>query len=525
MILDVVYNHLGPDGNYLGQFSERLLHRPAQERVGRGDQLRRPAAPGRCASSSSPTPATGSTSSTSTACGSTRRRTSTTPRRDAHPRRRSRARVREAARGRATLIVAENEPQETRLRPPAERGGYGLDALWNDDFHHTRDGRADRPQRGLLHRLPRARRRSSSRPSSTGFLYQGQRYSLAEAAARHAGARPAAGARSSPSSRTTTRSPTPARGERPATARRAPGRYRAMTALLLLAPGHADALPGPGVRRLGAVPLLRRPQPRAGARSCARGGRSSWRSSPASPAPEMQAQLADPADPRDVRALQARLRRARAARRASTPCTATCCGCAARDPVFRRPAPARRRRRGARARGVRAALLRRRAATTGCCWSTSAATSPRARRPSRCSPRRRDALWHVCGRARTRATAAAARRRSRPRTAGASRARRPIVLDAAAGTRRVAMPTSGDRAEEPENEVRRDAIRRGDAVRPERAIASPATPARPGPLLDARVAGHQRPRRLRLGHRRRRADAPLPRPARSPRCPRRSAAR
>src|SRR5205807_6480372 len=47
------------------------------------------------------------------------------------------ARVREAAGGRATIIVAENEPQETRLVRPASDGGFGLDALWNDDFHHS----------------------------------------------------------------------------------------------------------------------------------------------------------------------------------------------------------------------------------------------------------------------------------------------------------------------------------------------------------------------------------------------------
>jgi maltooligosyltrehalose trehalohydrolase len=46
-------------------------------------------------------------------------------------------RVRRAAGGRATLLVGENEPQHTQLvRLPAQ-GGYGLDALWNDDFHHS----------------------------------------------------------------------------------------------------------------------------------------------------------------------------------------------------------------------------------------------------------------------------------------------------------------------------------------------------------------------------------------------------
>jgi maltooligosyltrehalose trehalohydrolase len=46
-------------------------------------------------------------------------------------------RVRQAARGRVTLLVGENEPQHTQLVRPPEQGGYGLDALWNDDFHHS----------------------------------------------------------------------------------------------------------------------------------------------------------------------------------------------------------------------------------------------------------------------------------------------------------------------------------------------------------------------------------------------------
>ena len=34
-------------------------------------------------------------------------------------------------------IINENEPQDTQLVRPTEQGGYGLDALWNDDFHHS----------------------------------------------------------------------------------------------------------------------------------------------------------------------------------------------------------------------------------------------------------------------------------------------------------------------------------------------------------------------------------------------------
>lgn len=83
--------------------------------------------------------------------------------------------VRTAAAGRRTLIVAENEPQDARLIRPAAAGGYGLDALWNDDFHHSAmvalTGRNEayytdylgRPQE-LLSAVKR------------GFLYQGQWY-------------------------------------------------------------------------------------------------------------------------------------------------------------------------------------------------------------------------------------------------------------------------------------------------------------------------------------------------------------
>jgi maltooligosyltrehalose trehalohydrolase len=46
-------------------------------------------------------------------------------------------RVRDAARGRETILVTENECQHARLVRPVDKGGYGLDGLWNDDFHHS----------------------------------------------------------------------------------------------------------------------------------------------------------------------------------------------------------------------------------------------------------------------------------------------------------------------------------------------------------------------------------------------------
>lgn len=84
--------------------------------------------------------------------------------------------VREAAGGRGTILIAENEPQDVRLIQSPGQGGYGLDGAWNDDYHHSAmvaltgcneayysdySGRA--PELAALIRR--------------GFLYQGQYYS------------------------------------------------------------------------------------------------------------------------------------------------------------------------------------------------------------------------------------------------------------------------------------------------------------------------------------------------------------
>ncbi|HEY1484434.1 MAG TPA: alpha-amylase family glycosyl hydrolase, partial [Candidatus Acidoferrum sp.] len=45
--------------------------------------------------------------------------------------------TRKAASPRNIILIAENEPQNTILIRPQSAGGYELDAMWNDDFHHT----------------------------------------------------------------------------------------------------------------------------------------------------------------------------------------------------------------------------------------------------------------------------------------------------------------------------------------------------------------------------------------------------
>jgi maltooligosyltrehalose trehalohydrolase len=83
--------------------------------------------------------------------------------------------VRATAQPRTVVLLAENEPQQIRCVTPVEQGGYGLDAIWNDDFHHSArvalTGRREAYQTdycGQAQEFLSAIKR--------GFLYQGQYY-------------------------------------------------------------------------------------------------------------------------------------------------------------------------------------------------------------------------------------------------------------------------------------------------------------------------------------------------------------
>src|SRR5207237_6410967 len=66
-------------------------------------------------------------------------------------------------------------PQETKLVRPVEQGGYGLDMLWNDDFHHSAlvalTGRSE-----AYYTDYRGTPQEFVSMAKYGYLYQGQRY-------------------------------------------------------------------------------------------------------------------------------------------------------------------------------------------------------------------------------------------------------------------------------------------------------------------------------------------------------------
>jgi maltooligosyltrehalose trehalohydrolase len=45
--------------------------------------------------------------------------------------------ARRAAASRDIILIGENEPQDVRCIAPTTKGGFGLDAVWSDDFHHS----------------------------------------------------------------------------------------------------------------------------------------------------------------------------------------------------------------------------------------------------------------------------------------------------------------------------------------------------------------------------------------------------
>ena len=135
VILDVVYNHLGPDGNYITKFSEDYFTDKYHNEWGQ------------------PLNFDGKNSKPVREFFITNARywirefhldglrldatqqifDGSTPHVLAEISRETRA----EAMPRGIYLVAENEPQQTHLVRDYARGGCGLDALWNDDFHHS----------------------------------------------------------------------------------------------------------------------------------------------------------------------------------------------------------------------------------------------------------------------------------------------------------------------------------------------------------------------------------------------------
>ncbi len=141
--------------------------------------------------------------------------------------------ARKRAAPREIIFIAENEPQEVKLVRPQEQGGYGLDALWNDDFHHAAIV-ALTGHNEAYYTDYRGTPQEFISSIKYGYIYQGQRYKWQKKR------------RGTPRIEVTTHHghvrPKPRSNCHSAYGKRlhalcAPGKLRAITALMLLAPG------------------------------------------------------------------------------------------------------------------------------------------------------------------------------------------------------------------------------------------------------------------------------------------------
>jgi maltooligosyltrehalose trehalohydrolase len=231
VILDVVYNHFGPDGNYLGAFSDDYLIRGNENEW--GDSI----------------------NFDDQNSGSVREFFITNGcywieefhfdgfRFDALHAVRDRSdeyiigavgrAARKAAGSRSILLIAENDRQEARMVRPRNEGGDDLDGMWNDDFHHSAVVALTGRKEAYFGDYQGAPQEFIS-AAKYGFLYQGQALSWLKAL------------RGSPTIGIAPEAfvcfienhdqiANTGQGER-VRFQTSPARYRAMTALLLLGP-------------------------------------------------------------------------------------------------------------------------------------------------------------------------------------------------------------------------------------------------------------------------------------------------
>ena len=171
VILDVVYNHLGPDGNYLADFSPDYFTDKYENDWGQAINFEGPA------------PARGFFVENAAYWIDEfhfdgLRLDATQDVHDASPTH-AIAEIVSHARGaageRQLYIIVENEPQQSRIVRDVAAGGYGADAMWNDDYHHNALVALTGRREAYYHDYTGSPQEFIS-TVKYGFLYQGQWY-------------------------------------------------------------------------------------------------------------------------------------------------------------------------------------------------------------------------------------------------------------------------------------------------------------------------------------------------------------
>ena len=201
--------------------------------------------------------------------------------------------ARSVAAPKTIYLICENEPQHTRLVRPQDQGGIGMDGLWNDDFHHSALVRLSGHNEAYYgDYLGKPQEFLSA--AKWGYLYQGQWYKWQNQRRGTPGLdlTPAAFVHFIENHDQLSNS---AYGQRTREITSF-GKYKAMTALLLLGP--QTPLLFQGQEFAASAPFLYFADHNPELAKLVRKGRAQFMAQfPSIARPEMQACLPDPADP------------------------------------------------------------------------------------------------------------------------------------------------------------------------------------------------------------------------------------
>jgi maltooligosyltrehalose trehalohydrolase len=174
VLLDVVYNHVGPDGNYLTKFSDGYFTADHKTDWGEAINFYGPhSAPVREFYAANAAYWIKEFHLDGLRLDATQ---NVYDKSKDHILAEINRSARKAADSRGIIIVAENEPQDTKLIRSEKEGGYGFDGLWNDDFHHSAAVALTGSREGYFADYLGSPQELLS-AWKYGFLYQGQWYS------------------------------------------------------------------------------------------------------------------------------------------------------------------------------------------------------------------------------------------------------------------------------------------------------------------------------------------------------------
>jgi maltooligosyltrehalose trehalohydrolase len=131
VLLDVVYNHLGPDGNYMGAYSDHYFNAAHDTPWGAAFNLDRPdAAPIRNHFAENPLYWVKEFHIDGFRLDATHAIPDDSPKHLVQQ-------IAEQTQGLGALVICEDPRNERKLILSRDSGGYGCDAVWADDFHHV----------------------------------------------------------------------------------------------------------------------------------------------------------------------------------------------------------------------------------------------------------------------------------------------------------------------------------------------------------------------------------------------------